>query len=303
VTIHNPVIQIFLPIAVVVVMFALGTTLTVLDLRRVLKRPRAFFLGLLAHSLLLPLLAFAIAVLLPLPGALAVGLVLIASCPANSVANVFTHLARGDTMLSVCLTAGASLTSVVTVPLFVNTAFRAFPAGHTAVHLPVVATAVSLFAVSSVPVVGGMILRRRRPAVAHAVEKRMGAVGLAVVAVVIVIAVWSERRNVLPALASAGGPALLLNTLSVSLAWGAAALFGLDVRQRVAVGLECGLQNFAMAAFVALTLLSDTSLLLPAIAYGLTMYLSAGAAVLVARRATPVTGPRPAPEVAESLQP
>jgi bile acid:Na+ symporter, BASS family len=81
---------------------------------------------------------------------------------------------------------------------------------------------------------------------------------------------------------------LLLNVLSVTLAWGAAALLGLDLRQRIAVGLECGLQNFAMAAFVALTLLSDTALLLPGIAYGLTMYLSAGVVVLLARRAVVV---------------
>ena len=112
----SPVTQIFLPLAVVVVMFALGTTLTLADLRRVLARPRGFFLGLLTHAFLLPLLAFAVAGGLGLPGPLAVGLVLIASCPANASANLFTHLARGDTMLSICLTAAASLTSVVTVP-------------------------------------------------------------------------------------------------------------------------------------------------------------------------------------------
>lgn len=284
-TLTNPFTQLFLPAAVVVVMFAVGTTLTLADLRRVLERPRGLFLGLVAHALLLPLLAFAVATALRLPGALAVGLVLIASCPANATASLFTHLARGETMLAVCLTAVASLTSVATVPLFVNAALRLFPAGHAALSLPVVPSALVVFAVSTLPVLAGMRLRQVRPETARAVEARMAAFGLIVVALVVVAAVWSEKGRVLPALARAGGSALLLNALSVSTAWSLAAAFRLPRGQRIAVGLECGLQNFAMAAFIALTLLGDATLLLPAIAYGLTMWLSAFAVVILARRA------------------
>jgi BASS family bile acid:Na+ symporter len=283
--VENAFTQVFLPFAVAVVMFALGTTLTLQDLRRVLLRPRAFFLGLLAHALLLPLLAFAVARGLGLAPALAVGLVLIASCPANASANLFTHLARGDTMLSVCLTAAASLTSVATVPAFVNAALRLFPSGHETLALPVLPAALGLFTVSTLPVIAGMLLRRRRPEAARAVETHMGAFGLVVIGWVIVGAVWSEKDNVLPALARAGVAALLLNGLSVGSAWGLSAAFGLGRAERIAVGLECGLQNFAMAAFIALTLMGDARLLLPAMAYGLTMWLSAIAVVLLTRGA------------------
>lgn len=287
-TITNPFTQLFLPAAVVVVMFAVGTTLTLADLRRVLERPRGLFLGLVAHALLLPLLAFAVATGLRLPASLGVGLVLIASCPANATSNLFTHLARGDTMLSVCLTAGASVTSVLTVPLFVNAALRLFFTAHDAVSLPVVPAALGLFAVSTLPVLLGMRLRQVRPEMARAVEARIATVGLIVIVLVVAAAVWSERASVPAALVRAGGPALLLNALSVSAAWWLAALFRLPRGQRIAVGLECGLQNFAMAAFVALTLLGDATLLLPAIAYGLTMWLSAFAVVALARRRTPL---------------
>lgn len=110
-----------------------------------LRRPRAFFLGLFAHAFLLPALAFGVAAALALPPPIAAGLVLIASCPANASANILTHLARGDTMLSVCLTAAASLTSVATVPLFVNVALSLSVAGGTAVRLPMLATSCGLF--------------------------------------------------------------------------------------------------------------------------------------------------------------
>jgi BASS family bile acid:Na+ symporter len=101
---------------------------------------------------------------------------------------------------------------------------------------------------------------------------------------VVAAVVLTEKGNVLRAFAQAGWPALLLNVLAVSLAWGVAAAARLDFAQRIAIGLECGLQNFAMAAFVALTLLSDPSLLLPPLAYGLICYGSAFAVVAVGRR-------------------
>ncbi|OGB30975.1 MAG: hypothetical protein A3F78_10255 [Burkholderiales bacterium RIFCSPLOWO2_12_FULL_61_40] len=81
-----------------------------------------------------------------------------------------------------------------------------------------------------------------------------------------------------------GSPVLLLNVLSVSLAWGLATLMQLPKAQCIAVGFECGLQNFALAAFVSLTLLQDATLLLPAVAYGLTMWLSAFAVLALVRR-------------------
>jgi BASS family bile acid:Na+ symporter len=282
-TVESAVTQVLLPAAVVAVMFAVGTTLTLEDLRQVVRRPRAFLLGLLAHTLLLPAAAFGVAAAMALPGPTAAGLVLIASCPANVSSAVLTHLARGDTMLSVCMTAAATLISVVSLPLFVSAALAVFDAGPAA-RLPILPAATGLFLVGTVPVLAGMRLRRVRPEAARAIEARMGGFVLVFIVVVVAAAVWSQRANVLPALLRAGAPALLISALSVAGAWGASFLLGLPREQRIAVGLECGLQNFALAAFVALTLMRAPALLLPAIAYGIVMWLSAAVAVLLARR-------------------
>ena len=283
-TLQNPVIQLALPLFVVVMMFAVGTTLTLEDLRRVLGRPRGLLVGILTHALLFPLVALALGVALGLPRNLAVGFVLIASCPAAAPANLFTHLARGDTMLSVCLTAAASLTSVVSVPVFVNLALRLFPSTYAEVRLPVMGSALVLFAVATLPVAAGMLLRRVRPAAARGVEARVGVLGLLAIPVLVAAVVFTEKDRVFQALAGAGGLALLLNALSVSLVWGVSALAGLDRRQRIPVVLECSLQNFAVAAFVCLTLLADPSLLLAPLAYGLTCFLPAMVIVGLARR-------------------
>ncbi len=280
----NPFTQIFLPIAVVLVMFAVGATLTMADLKSVMRRPRGLIVGLVAHTLVLPLLAFGVAILLELPAPMALGLVLIAACPANPSVNLFTYLARGDTMLSVALTAGASLISVLSIPLFLNAALLLFPIGRTAVSFPVLPAALGLFLVSTLPVVGGMLMRHWRPQVARTLEVRMGKLGFIVIALVIVGAVWTAQSDILAALTQMGAPVLVLNVLSMSLAWGLATLLRLSRAQCIAVGFECGLQNFALAAFVSLTLLKDAALLIPAVAYGLTMWLSALALMVLARR-------------------
>ncbi len=286
----NPVTQILFPALVVVVMFALGTGLTTEDLRRVLSRPKALIVGSAAHAVGLPVLAFALALLFRPRPELAIGLVIIASCPANSTSNLFTHLAGGDTMLSVCLTAATSLLATLSIPYVVNLALAAFrPEGGAAVALPVVGSALAIFLLTTLPVIAGMALRRARPALAKEIEARMGAFGLIVIAVVVALAVWSEKDNVLPSLWAAGGLAIGLNVLAVAAAWGMSALFGLPTGQRIAIGLECGLQNFAMAAFISMSLLGDIRLLAPAIAYGLTMWISAGVVVFLSRRARPRT--------------
>jgi BASS family bile acid:Na+ symporter len=145
-------------------------------------------------------------------------------------------------------------------------------------------SALVLFAVATLPVAAGMLLRRVRPAAARAIEGRVGVLGLVAIPVLVAAVVWTEKERVLQALATAGGLALLLNALSVSLVWGIAALAGLDRRQRIPVALECSLQNFAVAAFVALTLLADASLLLAPLAYGLTCFLPAIVIVVLGRR-------------------
>jgi BASS family bile acid:Na+ symporter len=282
----NPYTQIFLPIAVVLVMFALGTTLTIADLRGVLRRPRGLLVGLFAHTLLLPLLAFLLAFALDFPPEMAIGLVLIAACPANPSVNLFSFLARGDTMLSVTMTALASLICVISLPFFLNLAFRFFPAGHDELAFPVLPAALGLFLVSTLPVMGGMWLRHRRARTAQAIEAHMNRFGMAMIALIVIGAIWTAQSDILGALRQMGGAALLLNASSVALALTLARLTRLSRMQCLSIGFEAGLQNFALAALVSLTLLHAPALLLPAIAYGLTMWLSAFTLLLLARRAS-----------------
>ena len=118
-----------LPIALALIMLSLGLTLTVADFKRIFTAPRGVLIGLANLLVLSPLLAFLVAELYGLEAALAVGLVLLGASPGGTTANLMTHLARGDTALSVSMTALSSIAAVITVPLYLSLAIDRFDAG------------------------------------------------------------------------------------------------------------------------------------------------------------------------------
>ena len=121
---------VLLPIALAVIMVSLGMHLSTDDFRRVVVQPRGITIGILNLAIVSPLLAFGIAELFSLDAALAVGLVLLGASPGGTMANLLTHLARGDTALSISITGISSVASVITVPLFLTLAIDHFGVGE-----------------------------------------------------------------------------------------------------------------------------------------------------------------------------
>jgi BASS family bile acid:Na+ symporter len=143
-------------------MCSLGLALTPADFRRVFVAPRGVAIGMLNLALISPLLAFAVAELFALPPQLAVGLVLLGASPGGMMANMLTHLSRGDTALSVTMTAVSSVASAVTVPVFLGLSSEHFGAtGLGEVGMPGVVALV--FSITVIPVGIGMALRSRWP--------------------------------------------------------------------------------------------------------------------------------------------
>src|SRR3954465_13832806 len=119
---------VLLPLALAVIMGTLGMSLTIEDFRRVFVNPKGVSIGLFNLVLLSPLLAFAIAHAFSLDPSLAVGLVLLGASPGGTLANLLTHFARGDTALSVSMTALSSVAAVITLPVHLGLAAAHFGA-------------------------------------------------------------------------------------------------------------------------------------------------------------------------------
>ena len=111
------IIDIFLPFSLIFIMFTLGLGLTLNDFINLVHTPKAFFVGIMNQMFLLPIAAFFIISLMGITKEMAVGMMILASCPGGVTSNIITKLAKGDTALSISYTAVVSIITIVTLPL------------------------------------------------------------------------------------------------------------------------------------------------------------------------------------------
>ena len=272
--------QILLPLGLAFIMLAMGLTLEVGDFTRLFAHPKAIFLGLLAQIVALPLAAFALLWLWPIEPALAVGVMILAASPGGITSNLLTHLARGDTALSISLTAISSLAGVATLPLVVGASLAWFTPHEEARQLAVGAMVMKVFAVSTLPLIIGMSVNHFAPRAAKRLESLLRPLSVVVFALIVLWAFASSWRVMMDNIAFVGPVMAALNAAIMLLGWGLARAAGLAKAQAVAISLEGGLQNGALGIFVAMTLLHSPTMMIPSITYALFMNISAALLIL-----------------------
>jgi bile acid:Na+ symporter, BASS family len=273
--------QVLLPCCLAVIMGVLGLSLTPADFRRVLVVPRGIAIGLANLLVVSPLLAFGAAELFGLAPEFAVGLVLLGASPGGTMANLLTHLARGEVALSVTMTAVSSVAALVTVPLYLGLAIDRFGAGLDAdVEMPAIVARV--FLITIVPLAIGMYVRHRNPDWVERVYDRARKLSLALFLAVVVAAVASEAEEALEHFEEVAVAALALNVAAMGISFAVAQLAGLGDRQATAIAMELGVHNATLAITVAATI--DTSIAIPAAVYSMFMFITAGGLARVMSR-------------------
>jgi len=277
--------EFFLPLALFVIMFSLGLGLGPADFRRVALQPRDFLVGMVSQLVLLPAVAFGIALAWAPEPPLAVGLMIIAAAPGGVASNLLTRYAGGDTALSVTMTAVTSLAAIVTVPFIVFLALDHFVGADATAEMSMVGVALRMFAIVALPIALAMGVRSFRPVLAARWEPALEILSGALFAVVLAAAIWVERENIASYFAAAGLATLGLNVAMMAIAFWGTALIGCRRPQRIALTLECGLQNGTLAIAVVAALGLDSAYAVPAAIYSLLMFATAlGFVALVRRR-------------------
>jgi BASS family bile acid:Na+ symporter len=275
-------IQVLLPLGLAVIMGTLGLTLTPADFRRVLVQPRGVMIGLANLFFVSPLLAFAAAELFGLDPILAVGLVILGASPGGVLANLMTHLARGETALSVTMTAISSVAAVATVPVYLSLAVNHFDA-DVGTHVSILTTVARVFAITIIPLSIGMTYRDRRPDHAAYLEPRLKRAAIIAFVGIVAAAVVTEWDKLTESFTVVAPAALLLNLAAMSVSFAVAHVGGLPDRQSTAIAMELGLHNSTITIAVATSI--TTELAIPAAVYSVFMWLTAGAfAWVMARR-------------------
>lgn len=263
-----------LPVALAVIMVGLGLELTVRDFKRVASEPRGAAIGLLNLVVISPLLAFVVAEIYSLPAGLAVGLVLLGTSPGGTTANLLTHLARGDTALSITLTAISSVAAVVTVPVFLELAIDHFGAEQLTGDLGMFGIVLRVLLITVVPLAAGMWVRANRTDLAERIVVPFKRISIAVFVLVVVGVIVAENDLVLDNFDDVAAAALTLNLAAMAISFTIARIARLDSRQATAISIELGVHNSTLAIAVGASL--ATVLTIPAAVYASFMFITAG---------------------------
>ena len=262
------------PIALALIMLALGLGLSVDDFSRVLRQPKDFLVGLLCQLILLPIIAFILVKIYNPPLELALGVMIIAAAPGGVTSNVLTKFSNGDVALSISLTAIISLISIISVPLIIFQSADLLGATGFNENISMVGIAMKMFLVVTVPVILGILIRKFATNFIVSKTRMIQRISIGLF-VIVFISIWVEEWDkVISFITRAGVITLTLNIVMMLVGFYVAKSLIKGMAQRKCISLECGLQNGTLAVFVATQLVDDIVYLVPTAAYALIMFLT-----------------------------
>ena len=272
------------PIALALIMLALGLGLTGQDFLRVLKQPKDFIVGLICQLILLPVIAFVLIKIFNTPLELALGVMIIAAAPGGVTSNVLTKFANGDVALSVSLTAIISLISIISVPFIVFMSADLLEISNISKEISMIGISMKMFLVVTLPVLLGMVIRKFATIFITSKTQMIQRISI-ILFVIVFAAIWVEEwENIMSYIAQAGAITLVLNIVMMIVGYYVAKFLASGAAQRKCISLECGLQNGTLAVFVASQLFSDITFLIPTAAYALIMFVTSILFVLFVRK-------------------
>jgi len=268
--------DVFLPASLFVIMLGMGLSLVLDDFRRILKYPKAALIGLVNQILLLPLVGLGICHLFQLPNELAIGMMLLAACPGGVTSNLISHVSRGDTALSVSLTAMSSLVTLITIPLYVGFAFNYFNNTGQEVDVDEMGMLLQVVVIVIIPIAIGMFIRSRSEDFALRMDKPVRIFSTVLFLLILLSIIIAEKETIVKYFPQIGGATVALNLLTLLIGYYSAKFFSLNQKQAITIAIETGIQNGTLAIVIASTVLANFTLSIPAGIYGLVMFISGG---------------------------
>ena len=274
---------ILLPLGLAFIMFAIGLGLRVADFTRIARYPRSLGTALVNQIILLPLWAAALVMGYQGRPEFALGIMVLAACPGGVTSNLLTVLAGGNAALSVSATAISSLVGIISIPLILWAAQAMLLGDAALVAVPAGRIVLGVFLVTGVPLVLGMVLHYLWPTLAVRIRRWCRHLATAIFALIVIGAFMSQRETMMMHFTDLGPYIMALNVGTMALGWFSARLLQLDFADMIAVTMESGMQNAALAIFIATSLFGEPAMVVPAILYALMMNVSAAAFTAWAR--------------------
>ena len=239
-----------------IVMFGVALELRADDFRRVLRDPKPVLVGITGHYVVFPALTFLLVLIIRPAPSIALGMMLVASCPAGNISNFLVHLARGNTALSVSISSASTVLSVVMTPLVLR--FWASLYAPTRVLLRDVAVDplemfVTIFVLLGLPLTLGVLAARRWPALAARARVPLKRFSIAIFAAFLVVALIGNWTYFAAYVGRVVFAVFLHNAMALTTGYWTAAALGLPERDRRAVSFEVGIQNSGLGLILIFT--------------------------------------------------
>lgn len=265
-------LRVALPLVLAIMMMTMGLGLTLNDFKQVILRPKAFFTGVTNQVILLPIATFLVATVSDLDPLLAAGFMLLAACPGGVTSNIITHFAKGDTALSVSMTAVVSLAGFITIPIIVAFGLNHFAGESADIAVPVDLIAGAVFVITIIPVAIGMLLKRFATRFAEVAEPWFNRLSALFFVLIVIGAVAANWQLFVDNVAEIGAAVLILNVVMMAIGYYSSKFLSLSDKQAVSISIETGIQNSTIGITLAISVLDNQVLSLPAAVYGILMY-------------------------------
>ncbi len=269
------IIDIFLPLSRVFIMFTLGLGLTPNDFVNLLRKPKAFFVGIINQMILLPITAFIIVSLMGITKEIAVGMMILASCPGGVTSNMITKLAKGDTALSISYTAVISVLTIITLPIITGFSMGHFM-GAEAPPMNLVSLGLTMFVITALPVGIGLIVRSKNRTFADSFEITATKISTILFIIIIIGALLSEWNTFINNLTALGPAIILLMVVMITIGYNSSNWLKMNGPQAVTVAIESGIQNATVGITIGNLIINPETglsiLSIPSGVYGILMY-------------------------------
>lgn len=267
-------INILLNIVLGMIMFGLGLSLTREDFRHLFDQPRALSIGLASQILLLPFLAWIVALQSGLGAEMQVGIMILSVCPGGITSNLVSYYVKGNVALAISLTVCNALLSLITVPALVNLFLQHFMNNGRMIELPFWKTMFDIFVVTIMPAIFGMLARHSYTSHALKIEKNLNIILTILLIVVFAFKFLAGNEKGGTAMTIADLQKLsvwmiALNIGSMLIGYLAGLLGRVSFRNRITIAVEVGLHNTALALLIAGDKLKIPAMEKPALVYAL----------------------------------
>lgn len=274
-----------------VIMFGMGMTLVPADFLRVLKMTKAVLCGVLGQFLIMPLLALVLSRVFRLDNELAMGFIVLGSCPGGTASNVIVYLAKADVALSVTMTACSTLLAIVATPFIVDLL------GNQYLEVDALAMLLSVVKIVLVPVVGGLALRMLMRERAELMTDVFPAVSVLVIVLIIATIIALSKEKLAEVIGLLGFLVVLHNVLGMSLGYSLAGAFRLPKNARRTVAIEVGMQNSGLGVALATVHFASPLVALPSSLFSVVHNLTGSVMANAWARSAPLPPPEDEEEV------